>query len=377
MSTGEFLAARPGVAKSVGGKTDVKPAEAPSAAAMMNSEELEQILFGLGSKVKLAVTELKHEKDLTLDHSALTDDEMEALAACVEVNRTLTRLSLAGNSITGAGVAALSKAMGKASIKELGLSANAVDDDGLASLGLALRRNACLRTLHLDHNEITDAGVVALAEGLGGADSHSQLQVLNLSMNQITDRGASTLAALLDRRGSIIELDLAHNRVTDVGASVIAASLARSTTLAKLDLSGGHTRGGMIGAKGATALANALNSNRSLHTLLLRNNQIDDQSAAALGDACTRNKTLADLALRCGAFAAAALQSSDAPHALRLPQTRTPHAVRLPRSSRVQAAADARVRPWQLSTPPHTAARPTHATLPPALPCCVQGQRVD
>ena len=59
----------------------------------------------------------------------------------------------------------------------------------------ALNRNMTLQVLNLNHNQISDKGVTALAHALNG---NTTLQQLGLGNNEIGDEGVMTLASLLN-----------------------------------------------------------------------------------------------------------------------------------------------------------------------------------
>ena len=59
----------------------------------------------------------------------------------------------------------------------------------------ALNINMTLQVLNLNHNQISDKGVTALAHALNG---NTTLQQLGLGNNEIGDEGVMTLASLLN-----------------------------------------------------------------------------------------------------------------------------------------------------------------------------------
>ncbi|XP_074536805.1 uncharacterized protein LOC141798840 [Halichoeres trimaculatus] len=80
-----------------------------------------------------------------------------------------------------------------------------------------------LTKLDLSHNDLLDAGVKHLAEGL--KSSHCKLEVLKLSGCQVTEEGCSSLASALrsNTASSLKELDLSYNHPGAKGAAMLSA----------------------------------------------------------------------------------------------------------------------------------------------------------
>jgi len=176
-------------------------------------------------------------------------------------------------------VEALAERLGQLTqLTSLHLEGNEIGDAGAASLAALTQ----LTSLDLGGNKIGAAGAAALAD-------LTQLTSLNLWDNQIGDAGAAALAALTQ----LTSLNLGRNKIGDAGA----AALAALTQLTFLNLSFNK-----IGAAGAASLA-ALTQ---LTFLNLWNNQIGDAGAAALA-ALTQLTSLNLAANNIGAGGAASL----------------------------------------------------------------------
>ena len=104
-----------------------------------------------------------------------------------------TALELDAVEITQAGIVALAEALTGLQITERGQRRGCeVNDEGTAALAEALPGSQ-VTTLNLGYNEITDEGAAAIAHVLPG----SQVTALYLHSNQITDAGTAALAEAL------------------------------------------------------------------------------------------------------------------------------------------------------------------------------------
>lgn len=105
-----------------------------------------------------------------------------ALTALFAVNHTINRLDL---SCSG-----LSRLIGP-----------------IASM---LSLNHGLTTLHLEHNDIDDQGVLMLASALR---SNTTLRFINLRCNEITDKGADILIDMLTKNHTLTDIGLGKNNI--------------------------------------------------------------------------------------------------------------------------------------------------------------------
>ena len=95
-----------------------------------------------------------------------------------------------------------------------------------------------MTSLDLSYCEITDAGAVALAAGLG---SSRTLESLNLVNNgKITEVGIRALASAMETCKSLRELDLQFCKIKDAGVGAIAGALAASSMTSLLPLFSHH-----------------------------------------------------------------------------------------------------------------------------------------
>ncbi len=145
-----------------------------------------------------------------------------------------------------------------------------------------------LRDLKLDlvRRKVSTYGLSILAPGLFGT---SVITELYLGMNNIVSAGAVHVAEIVTHNTSLHTLSLMSTSLGD-GIIDIATALQENATLTKLNLSGAFdtdffadsNSDDFPGDVGATALANALNINRTLRSLCLAGNKIGARGATEL-----------------------------------------------------------------------------------------------
>jgi uncharacterized protein (TIGR02996 family) len=144
--------------------------------------------------------------ELDLQANYIGDRGLAALAASRHVLAQLTRLNLAYNALTGAGLRAVASSPATARLSRLALMGNPLGDEG--------------------------------AEALAGSPHLARLQYLGLREVRMSDPGACALAGSPHLAG-LVELDLYDNRIVNEGI----VALARSPHLARLTRLTLYTRG--------------------------------------------------------------------------------------------------------------------------------------
>ncbi|KAL7853085.1 hypothetical protein SRHO_G00188700, partial [Serrasalmus rhombeus] len=172
-------------------------------------------------------------------------------------------------------------------LKELDLSNNDLQDEGLENLSVGLKSShckleilrlavcklstqscntlksvlqtetSCLKELDLSNNDLYDSGVANLFAGL--KSSICKLQILRLALCNLGVNTCERLGSLLKLERSLKALDLSNNDLQDSGVELLSAGLKTGDCkLEKLILSGC-----MIKEEGCSSLASALSSNLS------------------------------------------------------------------------------------------------------------------
>ncbi|MFV8752818.1 gala protein [Nannocystaceae bacterium ST9] len=212
----------------------------------------------------------------------------------------LETLYLGCNHIEPEGVAALADAITEVPVRALWLKRNPVGVEGARVLATLLREQPALEVLDLTNTKLTDAGAEAIAGGLRGqAGLASGLRVLLLGGNGIGVRGAEALADAIAIHPHLRELGLAASQLGDAGVHALARGIGR---LESLDLAsngmGVSGLGGLIEA-GAALKSLDLGSTPSSRVLGARDNELGDAvGGALLGEWLAGNPGLGRLDLR-------------------------------------------------------------------------------
>lgn len=221
-----------------------------------------QIFFNrfnaLGRNVSCALEEVN------LGENNIDDGIAVALANAFANLSTLKVLRLDDNkSIETAGWLAISNLLQirKASLVEVDLNMNEIDDEAAVSIATALANSPSLRILDLSYNQ--QIGSVGW-RALGTCFRSSAIEKLDLGSNSINNEIAFYLANALCRLPTLKSLKLVDlSNITAIGWTAVLAVLSNpNSALAVLKLSMNN-----IDDDGAVAFANSLANNRTLKTL--------------------------------------------------------------------------------------------------------------
>ncbi|RLN95147.1 hypothetical protein BBJ28_00022421 [Nothophytophthora sp. Chile5] len=129
---------------------------------------------------------------------------------------------------------------------------------------------------------------------LGDVLTHggARLRTLDLGFNRLSDKGATQLAQALESNASLDSLYLSGNEIGPAGAKALAQALTKNTHLRSLHLSGNN-----IGEDGARHLAEGVAGNSALRALYLGTNGIGAVGMQSLASALTQNCALEELTL--------------------------------------------------------------------------------
>ncbi|XP_044171779.1 protein NLRC3-like isoform X2 [Acropora millepora] len=279
----------------------------------------------LAGELQSPATQLSY---VNLAHCEITSLGAEALAGALQTNRSLTYLSLVDSDISCSATALAEALRLNRTLTHLNLSWNDIGDLGTEVIFEALQSNHVMTHLILHGNTIGNSGAVALAEALkspatqlsyldlhgchittfgveilaGALQTNRSLTHLNLASLSISS-SATALAEALQLNRTLTDLDLRNNQISDTEVIQLPQTLLdKNNTLAYLNLHDNN-----IGAEeeasssiscSVTALAEALQLNRTLTHLDLRYNQISDTEAIQLAQTLLdKNNTLAHLDL--------------------------------------------------------------------------------
>ncbi|XP_058632582.1 NACHT, LRR and PYD domains-containing protein 12-like isoform X2 [Onychostoma macrolepis] len=205
---------------------------------------------------------------LWLSHCGVTDEGCAALSSALRSNSHLKELDLSDNKLGAAGLTLISDGLKdpRCKLEKLKLYDCGVTAGGCA----ALRSNSShLRELDLSLNNLGDAGLMLISDGL--KDPRCKLEKLWLSDCGVTDEGCAALSSALRSNSHLRELDLSENELGDAGLTLISDGLKDPRCkLEKLTLSDCG-----VTDEGCAALSSALRSNPShLRELDLSDNKL-------------------------------------------------------------------------------------------------------
>lgn len=171
----------------------------------------------------------------------------------------------------------MEKTIAKKQCMILDLKNNEVTESGVLILANALRNNQYLEELIISHNNICDSGVRYLTSKMNS----SILKRIDLARNDISDEGAIDLAEMLATNTSLLELSLNGNRIGNYGMNSLANALAHSNThLELLNMSANKD----VSDDSIDSIVNMMKHNQSLKRLELCHNDLSKDGEKKLHD---------------------------------------------------------------------------------------------
>ena len=161
----------------------------------------------------------------------------------------------------------------------------------------ATTSNAMLFTVDLINCSLGDAGIKIMIQSIcSSIDPHSTVNThlsMELLRNEIHEKGASHIAELLNSTSIVSKLWLYGNPIGDKGLQTIFDALKQNKTLKLLGVSGC----GMTDT-GVASLADALHTNNTLETLYIGDNAaITENGLTCLVEAISRHSRLKNLCI--------------------------------------------------------------------------------
>ncbi|CAO2583846.1 Ribonuclease inhibitor [Lemmus lemmus] len=213
-----------------------------------------------------------------LDDCGVTEVRCKDISSAIQANSTLTELSLCTNELGDAGVCLVLQGLRNPTckIQKLSLQNCSLTEAGCRVLPDVLRSLPTLRELHLSDNPLGDAGLKLLCEGL--LDPQCRLEKLQLEYCNLTATSCEPLASVLRAKADFKELVLSNNDLHEAGVQMLCQGLKDSTCQLeslKLENCG-------ITSANCRDLSDILASKASLQQLDLGSNKLGNAGIAAL-----------------------------------------------------------------------------------------------
>ncbi|KAI9913595.1 hypothetical protein PsorP6_006664 [Peronosclerospora sorghi] len=233
-------------------------------------------------------------RELYLSGHELGPLALQAFAACLATNSTLEHLSLGSDKLGDEGVTLLCAGLARnphSGLQRWDLESKSLGLAGASAIGHVLQTNKTLTSLTLSRNRIGDEGIDQLVKGVR-ANAHVPLAELHVTDVAISGAGLAHLTPwLASRECSLTTLQLSFNQLEDTPAAfwnAIASNASVTTLLLKACKLMDHH---------VAHLAAALRDNRTLIELDLSDNQLTHVACASLANGLRHNKTLRTLRL--------------------------------------------------------------------------------
>ena len=228
--------------------------------------------------------------------TATDPDIARSLTKMLQLNKSLTHLDLAWNSLSDTGAKCIFEGLQhNTTLVNLSLWDNSIRADTAGSLTKMLHENKSLTHLDLSRNGLFDSGARCIFEGL---QHNTALVNLSLQNNHITAADPDTarsLTKMLQENKSLTHLDLLNNRVSDSGARCIFEVLQHNTTLVKLSL--GNNNITATDPDTIKFLTKTLKANKSLTYLDMSDNPFENGKIPCIFQGLKHNTTLLYLKL--------------------------------------------------------------------------------
>ncbi|PNJ84671.1 RNH1 isoform 15, partial [Pongo abelii] len=155
-----------------------------------------------------------------LDDCGLTEARCKDISSALRVNPALAELNLRSNELGDAGVHCVLQGLQSPSckIQKLSLQNCCLTGAGCGVLSSTLRSLPTLQELHLSDNLLGDVGLQLLCEGL--LDPQCRLEKLQLEYCNLSAASCEPLASVLRAKPDFKELTVSNNDINEAGVRV-------------------------------------------------------------------------------------------------------------------------------------------------------------
>ncbi|KAM3918082.1 NACHT, LRR and PYD domains-containing protein 12-like [Leptodactylus fuscus] len=253
-----------------------------------NLEELNLLRCSLNTEgLERLVPGLHNLQDLSLAMNDLPDTCCTQLASVIRNNRSLKKLDLSYNCLSGPHFSDLMAALSSPAcrIQELRLAGNHLSDTSCTQLASVIRNNRSLKILGLSYNRLSGPHFSDLMAALSSPDC--RIEELQLGNNDLPVTSCTQLASVIRNNQSLKILDLSKNRLSGPHFSDLMAAL--SSPACRIEEL--HLAMNDLPDTCCTQLASVIRNNRSLMKLVLSDNSLSgphfsDLMAALSSPAC-------------------------------------------------------------------------------------------
>uniref|UniRef100_A0A8C2UWU0 Ribonuclease inhibitor n=2 Tax=Chinchilla lanigera TaxID=34839 RepID=A0A8C2UWU0_CHILA len=174
---------------------------------------------------------IQQHQVVRLEFCDLTEGRCRDISSALWANPTLTELSLNHNELGDAGVHLVLQGLQSPTckIQSLSLQYCGLTETGCGVLSSLLPSMPTLRELYLSGNSLGDGGLLLLSKGLQDAQCH--LEKLQLEYCNLSDASCEPLASVLKAKSNIKELVVSNNDIHEAGMRTLLRGLKDSACL--------------------------------------------------------------------------------------------------------------------------------------------------
>uniref|UniRef100_A0A1B6DCG1 Protein phosphatase 1 regulatory subunit 37 n=1 Tax=Clastoptera arizonana TaxID=38151 RepID=A0A1B6DCG1_9HEMI len=218
-------------------------------------------------------------EELDARNTTLNEQFMPILSRALRLSTQLHVLKLENCNLSGRPIGILAAALKlNTALKELYLGENYLSVSDAMQLGSLLKVNTTLQLLDISNNNIQDAGLGHLSEGLSEqSSSGAGLAGLILWNNHLTRNASSYLVRVLTNSKTLEMLNIGQNVLSNEMLHATKDALQKNKSLLRLGMQSTH-----LTCEGAIALAEIIADNSVLQRIDLRDNNIQVAGLMAL-----------------------------------------------------------------------------------------------